>query len=162
MIVAVGAVTGTFAHTEATLVWLNKDSPSTPGEHGMTFAVDVADLGGRQILVTVSGEIDYATAPDLRAAISEAIDTLNPTRIRVDLARVTLLDSTGIGILVVAYRISRQMGIDFSVYNQNALVDRVLTAVGVRDLLCPPAAPAQQLVPRSRSTLTDRAEDSAV
>ncbi|MBG6140962.1 STAS domain-containing protein [Longispora fulva] len=128
----------------------------------MTFAVDVADLGGRQILVTVSGEIDYATAPDLRAAISEAIDTLNPTRIRVDLARVTLLDSTGIGILVVAYRISRQMGIDFSVYNQNALVDRVLTAVGVRDLLCPPAAPAQQLVPRSRSTLTDRAEDSAV
>ncbi|WP_412542109.1 STAS domain-containing protein [Longispora sp. K20-0274] len=128
----------------------------------MTFAVDVADLGGRQILVTVSGEIDYATAPDLRAAISEAIDQLSPTRIRVDLARVTLLDSTGIGILVVAYRISRQMGIDFSVHNQNALVDRVLTAVGVRDLLCPPTPPSQQLVPRSRSTLSDRAEDSPV
>ncbi|WP_018351109.1 STAS domain-containing protein [Longispora albida] len=124
----------------------------------MTFAVDVADLGGRQVLITVQGEIDYATAPDLRTSISEAIDQLSPARIRVDLARVTLLDSTGIGILVVAYRISRQLGIEFTVHNQNPLVDRVLAAVGVRDLLCPPAGAA--LVPRSRTGQGDRAEEA--
>jgi anti-anti-sigma factor len=127
----------------------------------MTFAVDVANLGNRHVLIKVFGEIDYTTASDLRATISDAIDQLRPHRIDVDLASVTLLDSTGIGILVVAYRISRHVGIEFTVHNQNALVDRMLCAVGVRDLLCPLPDTAQ-LIPRSRSNGADCTEREAV
>ncbi len=125
----------------------------------MSFSVAVTGLEDSEVLVAVAGEIDYATAPDLCAAISAAIDQFGPRHIRVDLARVTLLDSTGIGILVVAYRISRQLGIEFTVHNQNTLVDRVLSAVGVRDLLCPTATIPHPFVPRSRTTQTDRAEE---
>lgn len=106
----------------------------------MTISVDVREPSRRIALITVAGEIDYATAADVRQAVSEAINTIQPTRILVDIAGVHLIDSTGVGILVVAYRICRQLGIEFSVRNQTDLVDRVLRALGVRDILVAQAA----------------------
>ncbi len=101
----------------------------------MTISVEVHEPSRRVALITIGGEIDYATAADVRHAVSEAIDTIQPTRIHLDIAGVNLIDSTGVGILVVAYRICRQLGIEFSVRNQTDLVDRVLRSLGVRDIL---------------------------
>ncbi len=109
----------------------------------MTISVDVREPSRRVALIAVAGEIDYATAADVRHAVSEAISTIQPTRIVVDIAGVTLIDSTGVGILVVAYRICRQLGIEFSVRNQTDLVDRALRALGVRDILVEQGAEEQ-------------------
>jgi len=56
--------------------------------------------------VTVSGEIDLATAPELEA-LFHGLDVVLSDRVLVDLAAVSFLDSSGIRALV---RANRQFG----------------------------------------------------
>lgn len=51
------------------------------------------------VIVTVSGEVDVYTAPQLRSALEECI-AAGHTRIVIDLKDVGFLDSTGLGVLV--------------------------------------------------------------
>lgn len=50
-------------------------------------------------IVTVSGEVDVYTAPQLRSALEERI-AAGQTALIVDLQDVGFLDSTGLGVLV--------------------------------------------------------------
>ena len=51
----------------------------------------------------VEGEIDVATAPQLRAALTALVDG-GARRITLDLAEVRFVDSSGLGVLVGALR----------------------------------------------------------
>ena len=63
------------------------------------FAVDHREVDGGIGLVTVEGELDLSSAPNLKWALA---DTLGPgvKQIVVDLSRVTFIDSTALGVLV--------------------------------------------------------------
>src|SRR3954447_20595820 len=56
----------------------------------------------RQV-VAVAGEIDVSTSPQLKSALNDAIAS-GRTRIVVDLARTSFLDSSGLGALVGTVR----------------------------------------------------------
>jgi anti-sigma B factor antagonist len=51
----------------------------------------------------IEGEVDVATAPQLRAALNELIDR-GAQRIILDLGAVAFVDSSGLGVLVGAFR----------------------------------------------------------
>lgn len=53
-------------------------------------------------LVTVAGEIDIATAPQLRARLTELASSGQP--VIVDLAQVSFSDAAGLGVLAAAAR----------------------------------------------------------
>jgi anti-sigma B factor antagonist len=63
------------------------------------FSLSQDTLDDDRHVVGVSGEIDLFTAPDLKAALAEAIDA-GRTRIVVDLSETTFLDSTALGVLI--------------------------------------------------------------
>ena len=54
-------------------------------------------------LVTVEGELDLASAPALKRALSDVIAT-GTNRIVIDLGPVTFIDSTALGVLVGVHR----------------------------------------------------------
>jgi anti-sigma B factor antagonist len=56
----------------------------------------------RQV-VAVAGEIDLFTAPELKAALGEALES-GRIRIVVDLTETTFLDSTALGVLIGAVK----------------------------------------------------------
>ena len=58
---------------------------------------DAVDAGTH--VVAVRGEIDLFTAPELKAALGEAIEA-GRTRIVVDLSETSFLDSTALGVLI--------------------------------------------------------------
>lgn len=64
--------------------------------------------GGEHPVLVVRGDVDMATAPQLRAAIIGAVEP--GSDLTIDLAAVDLLDSTGIGCLIGALRRVRQAG----------------------------------------------------
>lgn len=64
----------------------------------MKLTVSTNDRGDVTI-VTVSGEVDVYTAPQLRSALEERI-AAGRTALVVDLQDVGFLDSTGLGVLV--------------------------------------------------------------
>jgi anti-sigma B factor antagonist len=58
---------------------------------------------GRDTVVTVGGEIDVATAPQLRDCPNQTINA-GSRQLVIDLRRVSFLDSMGLGVLVGARR----------------------------------------------------------
>ncbi|WP_228974504.1 STAS domain-containing protein [Streptomyces sp. DH12] len=56
-------------------------------------------------VLTVRGELDHHTAPDLRRALTVTADDDPPTaRSVLDLSAVTFMDSSGINVLVTAHQ----------------------------------------------------------
>lgn len=84
-------------------------------------------------MVTVGGEIDLYTAPQLR---SELIDALNDgaARLVVDVSRVEFCDSTGISVLLSAMKRSREKGGDLEIVAPRPAVMRVLKVTGLDDV----------------------------
>ena len=72
----------------------------------MDLGLDV-DATGSWTVLTVSGEVDVATAPSLRERLVQIIADGN-TRLVVDLSPVNFLDSTGLGVLVGTLKRIRQ------------------------------------------------------
>jgi anti-sigma B factor antagonist len=64
--------------------------------------------------VCASGELDMATRFALADAVRAAI-TLLPSRVAVDLAEVTFIDSSGIGALLEACRFEHDLNVKFSI-----------------------------------------------
>jgi anti-sigma B factor antagonist len=60
-------------------------------------------------LLTIDGQLDALTAPDLRGEIDKLVDR-GPARIEVDLTNLRLIDSSGIGALVSLYKRMRAQG----------------------------------------------------
>jgi len=58
------------------------------------------------LVLSVTGEVDLYTAPQLQAALENAVDAAGPGRadVVVDLGGVGFLDSTGLGEIVAAHK----------------------------------------------------------
>ncbi|MCZ2821107.1 STAS domain-containing protein [Modestobacter sp. VKM Ac-2977] len=62
--------------------------------------------------VSVSGEVDSATAPGLRGCLLEVLARPGTTTVEVDLRGVTFLDSAGLSALATAHRSAQAGGRD--------------------------------------------------
>jgi anti-anti-sigma factor len=107
-------------------------------------SIGTRTLSQREILLTLTGELDYASAQHLRAAITAAL-TGKADTIIVSLAGVTFVDSTGIGTLVVARRICNDMRATLRVSDANPFITRLFDVVGVSEALGLP--PTSSLAP---------------
>jgi anti-sigma B factor antagonist len=83
-------------------------------------------------VVEVAGEIDVASAPELRDCLYQTIDA-GSRQLVIDLRRISFIDSVGLGVLVGAQRRLRRDGHDGGVHLVVAegLVLRVLRVTGL-------------------------------
>ena len=65
------------------------------------FSLTTDSIDDQRHVVAVSGEIDLFTAPELKSALGEALES-GHTRIVVDLTNTSFLDSTALGVLIEA------------------------------------------------------------
>ena len=100
--------------------------------------IDVATASADgTVLVCPDGEIDCLTAPVLRLALLSAV---RPpcTRIVVDLAAVTFLNSAGLTVLAEAHHLARTEGMELTVRGGGRAVVRPLQITGLWELLAEP------------------------
>jgi anti-anti-sigma factor len=88
-----------------------------------------------EVVVAVRGELDCATSAELRAAITALLNRGGVTAIGLDLRAVGFLDSIGVGTLVVAQRICRQVGVELRLTATSAFAARLLHVLGVDEAL---------------------------
>ena len=106
----------------------DRPASSPPPEWTMTSTRE-----GNAVRVSVGGDLDLATAPQLDAALRE-IETTSSTVI-LDLRGLTFMDSSGINLLVRHAESARSDGFALSIIPPNPTVARVLDITRVRQHL---------------------------
>ena len=98
----------------------------------VAFKVTSETSAGGATIVAVAGEVDLATAPELRAALMAV-----PGDLTVDMAEVSFMDSTGLSALITAQKHTVGSGHRFTVTNESDLVARTMELTGLYDVLHP-------------------------
>src|ERR1700738_4079177 len=102
---------------------------SSPGE---AFAVSIDASGVHTAaVVRLTGELDMATAPELEACLL----ALEGKDIIVDMARLTFMDSSGIRVLLIAFKRPAAADQTLVLRSPSAQVARTLRMSGVDEVL---------------------------
>ena len=97
-----------------------------------TFAISERTGNGCSI-VSVVGELDVATAPDLRARLDSAIDR-GPAVVVADLLGVTFLDSTALGALIGVLKRCQAAGGELRIVAAEPRILKIFEITGLTDL----------------------------
>ena len=97
-----------------------------------TFHVAESDEQGLA-QISVGGEVDVATAPELREKLYEVIDR-GESPVILDLLAVTFIDSTALGVLIGAQERCRGRGTDLRIIVDNPRITKIFGITGLTDL----------------------------
>jgi anti-sigma B factor antagonist len=100
----------------------------------MLVAVEMQELDGWLVVMTLSGEVDAYVAPTLRDKV-EAVLEGGAQWLLLDLTTVEYIDSVGLGIMVGAAKRATARGGDLAIVCSRANVLRVFEISGTKDLL---------------------------
>ena len=90
-------------------------------------------VAGALPVIAVSGEIDVATAPQLRECLHRVIAEGGST-IVLDLLAVTFLDSTALGVLVGALKRCRELGGELHVVVADPRIMKIFEITGLTNV----------------------------
>jgi anti-sigma B factor antagonist len=103
----------------------------SPREGGVDQEFHIEEQAGSSPrIITVSGEIDVATAPQLRECLHGVIAQGEAT-IVLDLLGVTFLDSTALGVLVGALKRCRELGGELHVVVADPRIVKIFEITGL-------------------------------
>ncbi len=88
------------------------------------------DDGTDTLLFKLRGSLDLATAPTVRAALTDAAEEEGHDLI-VDLTGLEFLDSTGLGVLIGAHRRAAERGESFRLVVTDGPISRLLNITGL-------------------------------
>ncbi len=89
-----------------------------------------SDEDGARLLFKLRGSLDLATAPTVRAALSEATEKGTHDLV-VDLTQLEFLDSTGLGVLIGAHRRAAEHGGSLRLVVPEGPILRLLNITGL-------------------------------
>lgn len=104
-----------------------------------SFGIFEQEIDGIPV-VSVSGEIDVATAPQLREHLQDRMEAGSSTVV-VDLLAVTFLDSTALGVLVGALKRCHEAGGDLRLVIDQPRVLKLFEITGLTDVFSIHATP---------------------
>lgn len=90
---------------------------------------------GGVTVVALRGELDLVAVPPVRAALREVFVRGGADRVHLDLSRVEFIDSSGVGLLVWAYKQARVFQVGFALVTPTPDVSQVLRVLGLDRVL---------------------------
>lgn len=87
-----------------------------------------------EAILEVGGELDLSTVHVFLDAIDDVMDA-GPATVVLDLAKLTFIDSSGVGAYVTAFRRAKAQGTRLRIGDRSPLIDRVLQIAGVEEAL---------------------------
>ena len=92
-------------------------------------------MDGRNLIISLSGELDHHAARTAMEAIERWIDQNLPGKTVLDLAGLSFMDSSGIAVVLQTAKECRNLGCALSVCGVGRQAMRVLSAAGVPKLV---------------------------
>lgn len=94
-----------------------------------------AHRDGGELVISLAGELDHHAARNAIPEISGIIDIELPLRLTVDFERVSFMDSSGIALVIGAYKRAKSIGSEFCVINTSRQAYKVFNAAGICKLM---------------------------
>ena len=88
-----------------------------------------------EIAIRLRGEIDHHSSARLRASLDKLIENKRPRRLILDFGNVTLMDSSGIGVMLGRYRQLARRGGTLAVRGTSPQVDRIFRMSGLYQVI---------------------------
>ncbi|MEA2297625.1 MAG: anti-sigma factor antagonist [Solirubrobacteraceae bacterium] len=101
---------------------------------GNTLALRLENLAPGIRLLTLSGELDLFAAPELKQAISRALDA-DTRDLIVDLTHTAFIDSSGLAALILAMKRARSRGGQMVVVDADGAVSRTFRMAGLDQIV---------------------------
>ena len=98
----------------------------------------VAEPNGA-VCIVLRGDVDFTTSPAVLQTIRAGMPNDRVSSIRVDLAEVGFMDSSGMGVMVQILRLAEEAGAALQVQHPNRNVHDQLQLSGLAELLGLPA-----------------------
>jgi anti-sigma B factor antagonist len=95
--------------------------------------VQINTEGTDPVVVSVTGEVDLATAAQLETALGAALAAAGAAGVRADLSGVEFMDSAGLRVLISARRTAGSTGRPFVVTKTSDQVSRLLEITGLTE-----------------------------
>lgn len=87
------------------------------------------------IVISLEGELDEKSAEQTRDYLDKRIRENRYRRVILDFAKVTFMDSTGIGVLLGRYKKVTERGAELCVRNINMQIDKVFRISGLYQII---------------------------
>ncbi|GII25812.1 STAS domain-containing protein [Planosporangium mesophilum] len=97
--------------------------------------IDRSSDGHGRVCLAVAGELDISNLDRLRHAVDGVLAEPGVTALVLDLRPLQFIDSSGVQVLMRGRRTAAGRGIDFGILNAHGKVLRVLSVLGVHDVL---------------------------
>jgi anti-anti-sigma factor len=97
--------------------------------------IDIDQPSDESVLITLTGDLDAMTAPELRDEVTTLLFTHHPHELIIDFAGVDFLDSGGIRVLIDIHRRQRDQERKLILTNVPAAPQRVLEVTGLTGTL---------------------------
>jgi anti-sigma B factor antagonist len=98
-----------------------------------SLGIELSEVGGRTV-VTLSGELDAATAPRLYAQFVEMSDR-GITQVDLDLSKLEFMDSSGLSVVVAEHKRTSNDGGGLVILSPNRRVIRLFQISGLMSYL---------------------------
>ena len=89
---------------------------------------------GAVLTAALIGELDHHAAADLRQKIDTAVLSCRPRHLTIDLARLTFMDSSGIGLIMGRYRLMTSLGGEVRLRGAGPRMERMIRLSGLDKL----------------------------
>jgi anti-sigma B factor antagonist len=107
------------------------DRPEGPPPAARPMTLQVSREPAGRVVLSLSGEIDVASSPEVQEAGSIALATDGCRGLAIDMAEVTFLDSTGLGALVALRNLTLNQRIPFEIMNPSRRVRKLFDITGL-------------------------------
>ena len=88
-----------------------------------------------EMIVLLNGEIDHHRTESLRRELDHIIEVSRPKRLILDFSGVTMMDSSGIGLMIGRYKKLRDQNGKLTVRKLNSRVDAVFQVSGLYQVI---------------------------
>ncbi len=87
------------------------------------------------LLVSLEGELDHHTANSVREKIDTEIKRSNAKNIIFDFRKLNFMDSSGIGVIIGRYKVSKILGGETIIFSPTNAVRRIIEMSGIHKII---------------------------
>ncbi len=88
-------------------------------------------FSGSIMIAAIEGDIDHHTAKDIREGIDCLVNEKNPSVLKLDFSGVSIMDSSGIGLIMGRYKVVNSYGGKLKVINVPKRLERIIKLSGL-------------------------------